>query len=210
MTSLDLAVGADPRWVPLLLDPEGPVDAWAERAADAVLELRLDGPLAGDRSAAEAADERGRVTALLAGLSRRLAGPDVAPELRPAAAWALAPEEVFLPLTVAVLRVQPLGTDDDVDAAVGSLVGTAEQRYGNVDVTGLDTPSGPAFRVSWRPVLDAQDRSLVDEQQAVLWLLPSDGVLVVLSAWWTDLVQAGRWTQALDDLARLVEVRVVA
>lgn len=207
MSELDLAVGVDGRWVPLLLDPEPDVDAWAAATAAQVLDLRVGLPAdAGEPHA----DECDRVASLLAGLSRRaMAGALVAEGTLTAAAWALAPEAVFTPLAVATLRAQvlPAGADDEV--AVAAVVGPDAPRHGHVEVEPLDTPSGPALRVTSRPVSPSGDASRVDEQQAVLWRRPEDELLLVLSTWWTDLVQAGRWSSALDDLARLVHARVV-
>lgn len=211
MSELDLAVGVDGRWVPLLLDPEADVDAWAIATAAQVLDLRAGLPADAGAGAGEpAADECDRVASLLAGLSRRVtAGALEAEGTLTAAAWALAPEAVFTPLAVATLRAQvlPPGADDEVAVAV--VVGLDAPRHGDVEVEPLDTPSGPALRVTSRPVSPSGDASRVDEQQAVLWPWPDDELLLVLSTWWTDLVQAGRWSSALDDLARLVDARVV-
>ena len=209
MSELDVAVGVDGRWVPLLLDPDADVDAWAAATAAQVLEVRTGLPAdagAGDPPA----DEVDRVASLLAGLSRRTTAGALAVEgTLTAGAWAFAPEGVFTPLAVATLRAHLLPAGADDEAAVAVVVDGDAPRHGDVEVEPLDTPSGHALRVTSRPVSPSGEASRVDEQQAVLWPWPQDEVLLVLSTWWTDLVQAGRWSGALDDLARLVDVRVV-
>lgn len=204
MSELDVAVGADARWVPLPTGADQDLDAWAGATAVETFALRhvTDPP----------ADAVEQVTATLAGLARRIRRQDTEGEpgaLIGAGAWVFAPEEQFHPLAVATLRVQAIDPSSTADDAVALLVDPDAERHGPVEVHDLVTPSGPAVRVTWRPVLREADDVRVEEQQAVLWSWPRHGLLLALSVWWTDLVAAGRWSDALDDLAGLVQATVV-
>ncbi len=191
MNDLVLDVAADPRWVPLAL--EGDVDAESEALAAEVLRIR-------DDVTTDPAD----VTALLAGLARQvraLAAED--PESPVAGAFALLPEAEPVSLGVALLRVAAgTGSLDDVAAA---LVAPPDERCVEPAVEGVSTPLGEAVRVTQRLV--AADDT-VRAWLGYAWPLPDGDVTLVLSVSFLDLVEAARWADAFDDLARGVNAWV--
>lgn len=190
MSELVVEVGGDGRWAPLAL--AGDVDA--ESAATAAELLRIRGEEDPDPERLD------QVTALLAGLARHMAQSDDE-EFPLVVALALVPEQDPVPLGVATLRM----TDavDSLDDAVDELVAPPEERYDDPVVDRLETPLGPAIRIAQRLV---DDQSAVNEWVGYAWYLADAERLLVLSATFADLVEAGRWTEAFDDLARLVKV----
>ena len=190
MTEQTIAIGADPRWVPLSLD--GEVDADAEATAREVLRIRgEDSPVT---------DRLEHVTALLAGLAHRArAAADEDDAL--AAAFAFMPEQEPVPLAIATLRVT--ASADSLDTAVDLVVAPPEERYDDPVVEPVSTPLGSAARVGQRLV--AGD-GRVSEWLGYVWHLPAVDRTVVLSTTFFDLVEAARWGDAFDDLARVIEL----
>jgi hypothetical protein len=118
-------------------------------------------------------------------------------------AWSLLPGPGILqPGPVALLRGLPLvadATDDDVIAAV---VDASAERYGDVDVDRLETASGPAWTVRWRPVFRGEDGDrLVHEQHAVLWPDRAHEMVLALSVHVLDLVEGATVVDPLHELA---------
>jgi hypothetical protein len=195
---LDVEVAGHPLWLPLPL--QGDVDVEAARE------------IAGLVDPADA-ERREVAAALLAGHARqvRAAALQAAEQgVETLLAWGLLPAPgVLEPGATALLRAHafdPPATDDDLVKAV---VDTNAERHGDVDVDELDTASGRALSVRWRPVVIEDGERLVEEQRAVLWFLPDDGVLVVLSLYVLDLVEGGRAAGPLHELAAGVRLSTV-
>jgi hypothetical protein len=192
VSALQISVPGHTRWLPLPL--EGDVDAQATASA-----RELTGQAAGERLE--------QVTALIAGTARVVARQAARAEdegVPTFLAWALLPAPGVLQRgPVALLRSLPLppaATDDDVLATVVSL---DDERHGDVDVDRLDTASGPALAVRWRPVIRSEDGSrLVHEQRAVLWPDRDRDIALCLSLYVIDLVEGASAAEPLLDLAR--------
>lgn len=193
MSGLQISVPGHARWLPLPL--EGDVDLQATAAA-----RDLTGQPDGERVE--------DLAAVIAGTARAVQRQAQVVERDEGVptflAWSLLPGPGILqPGPVALLRglyLPPGATDDDV---VATVVVPGAERHGEVDVDRLDTASGPAWSVRWRPVVRDDDRTrLVHEQRAVLWPDVEREVVLCLSLYVTDLVEGSGAAEPLTELAR--------
>lgn len=195
---LSLTAPAHPRW--LLLPLEGDVDESAEDHVDAMI-----GGIA-------TADFRDETVAMVAGLSRivRRQAEELAKEqVLTYSAWMLMPAPgVLLPGPVATLRLRQLSPSDSDDDMIGAAGDLSADRYGAVDVDVLETTSGRALSVRYRPVHDVGDERVVNEHRLVLWPRRSDGMTLELSLYVTDLVEGGLAAEPLLELAHSIEWHV--
>lgn len=201
MDELVLDVVADSRWVPVLVGPGDDVDDWAIEIATEALRIRGFAPPPSARLAEAAA--------VLAGIARNvhLSAQD-APIV---GAWSLMPGPEVLPETLATLR--PLVPDDGVasrSAMVDALVAGPEDRYGDPQLEELDTPTGVATRMVQRLLTPGQGDGQQDVEEAVayIWWLADAEMALVLSTYFLDLVEGGRWRPECDDLARSIKATV--
>ncbi len=192
MNGLRISVPGHGRWLPLPL--EGDVDALAAAAAR-------------DLTAQQSGDEVDDVTAIVAGTTRMVLRHVRAAEdegISTFLAWSLLPGPgVLQPGPAALLRGLPLPVDASDDDVVATVVPPDAERYGAVDVDQLETASGRAWTVRWRPVLrDESGSRLVHEQRAVLWPDREHGMVLCLSVYVLDLVEGATVAQPLHELAR--------
>ena len=194
MSGLEISVPGHGRWLPLPL--EGDIDVQASRSASA-----LTRQASGDRME--------DVAALIAGSARtvlrqadRLAQDGIVTAL----AWSLLPAPgVLRPGPVALLRLFPLSPTASDDDVLTTVVDLSADRHGDVDVDRLDTASGPALTVRWRPAVRGEDGiRVVHEQRAVLWPDREHEVVLVLSLYVVDLVDGASAGEPLRELASAV------
>lgn len=188
--SLQIDVPGHPRWLALPLT--GDVDAEAQAYAERL----FDGPVEPDVLAATVA-----VVAGTARVARRSAedGPPTA------MAWTLLPERgPVAPGPLALLRYLPFratGSDDDL---VELLLDPAEEVWGPVEVDDLETASGRALALRFRPVVVRGGVREVHELRAALWPGRDQGLAVVLSSYVVDLLLGAQVAEPFDELARSV------
>jgi hypothetical protein len=195
VSGLEISARGHARWLPLPL--EGDVDAQATAAAC-------------DLTAQQAGERVDHVAALIAGTARvvrRQADEMLRDGIPTFLAWSLLPGPgVLEPGPVALLRGFPLAADATDDEVVTTVVDPAAERHGDIDVDRMDTASGQALTVRWRPVVRAEDGTrLVHEQRAVLWPDRSKEALLVLSLYAVDLVEGGSAAEPLTELATTVQ-----
>ncbi|SDF21907.1 hypothetical protein SAMN05660662_1393 [Blastococcus aurantiacus] len=194
MSGLQISVPGHGRWLPLPL--EGDIDAQASAAASA-----LTRQASGDRME--------DVAALIAGSARtvlRQAGRLAQDGIVTALAWSLLPAPgVLQPGPVALLRLFPLAPTASDDDVLTTVVDVSADRHGDIDVDRLDTASGPALTVRWRPAVRGEDGiRMVHEQRAVLWPDREHEVVLVLSLYVVDLVDGASAGEPLQELATAV------
>lgn len=179
-------VGLD-RWVPLRLDAD--LDTYAEELAREWpqtpgiedLAAGLCGLLRNMLSGQEEVEDDGVV--LLA-------------------AWVFSASSTELdPLTVANLRAVPLEPHDATPETYAAGLYDGEELYEPATTVQLDTASGPAWAVRFRPVLRIEGEREVHEQNVVFWLRPEQGFAAVISAYCADLLLARDVPVALGQLA---------
>jgi hypothetical protein len=200
MDELVLNVGADSRWVPVLVGPDDDVDAWAADIAAEVLRIR------GHESPPQAVLEQ--ATAVLAGIARSIQGS--VEDYPVVGAWSLMPGPAVYPETLATLRpLFPEGVASR-QALVDELVAAPEERYGDPALDDIETPTGIATRIVQRLLMpgDEPGQQIVGETVAYVWWLEQAGTGLVLSTYFLDLVEGGRWRSDCDDLARLIDASI--
>lgn len=195
MSGLQISVRGHGQWLPLPL--EGDVDAAALTAAR-------------DLTAQQTGEQVDHVAALIAGTARAVGRQAEAMEREGVPtflAWSLLPGPgVLQPGPVALLRGFPLAGDATDDDVVGTVVDLAAERHGEVDVDRIDTASGPAVTVRWRPVVREEDGThVVHEQRAVLWPDRSEEAVLVLSLYVVDLIDGAAAAEPLSELAASVQ-----
>jgi hypothetical protein len=187
----DIVVAAHPSWVALPLDRSADV-------LEAELRERLDG--LGDRRQIDEA------VVLLSEVARQLAAPPA--EDLPAlnvSAWVLLADPAGLDLRAfATLRVVTIGPDTTAEDAVNLVLAEAEVFQEPV-VERLETRSGDAIGLRYRPMVDNVGRSEVHQVSAVLWPRPERELLYVLSNYCEDLVEAAEIADRLDELGAGIE-----
>lgn len=191
MSGLQISVPGHGRWLPLPL--EGDVDVEALTAARAL-------------TAQGTGDRVEDVAAMIAGHARtvRRQAERMAVEGIPTfLAWMLLPGPGALqPGPVALLRGFPLAATASDDDVLITVVDTGAERHGEIDVDRLDTASGPALAVRWRPVVrDGDGQRVVHEQRAVLWPDRHNEVVLVLSLYVVDLFDGAAAAEPLSELA---------
>ena len=193
MSGLQISVPGHVRWLPLPL--EGDIDLQATAAA-----RELTGAAGGDRVENLAAVIAGTARAVL----RRTQALEQEEGIPTFLAWSLLPGPGILqPGPVALLRGLSLPPSASGDDVVASVVTPGAERYGEVDVDRLDTASGPAWTVRWRPVVHGDDGTRqVHEQRAVLWPDEEREVVLCLSLYVVDLVDGSAAAEPLEELAR--------
>jgi hypothetical protein len=190
------APGLD-RWLPV--PTREPVDVQAEQGVRA---------LVGDVASQDFLEE---TVAMVAGAARIVGRESEAlgPYVLTYGAWMLLPAPgLLLPGPVATLRLRPLdgsASDDDAVEACADLRGP---RHGPVDVDVLDTASGRALTVRYRPVVEDDDGRAVHEHRLVLWRNRPTGMLLELSLYVVDLVEGGAAEEPLFELARGIRWQV--
>lgn len=194
MSGLQISIPGHGRWLPLPL--EGDVDAQALAAARALTQQS-----SGDRVE--------DVAALIAGSARtvqRRAERLALDGILTALAWSLLPAPgVLQPGPVALLRLFPLAPTAGDDDVLTTVVDLSADRHGDIDVDRLDTASGPALTVRWRPAVRGEDGiRQVHEQRAVLWPDREHEVVLVLSIYVVDLVDGASAGEPLQELATTV------
>ena len=183
-----------PRW--LLLPLEGDVDVAATRVVE---------DLIGDIASRDFVED---TIAMVAGAARtvrqqsdELRDQDV---LTYAALMLLPAPGLLLPGPVATLRIRPMSPADTDDDALALCADLDADRHGQVDVEVLATPSGRALSVRFRPVVELEDGRVVNEHRLVLWPRREVGMLLELSLYSVDLVDAGAAAEPLQELAESI------
>lgn len=117
------------------------------------------------------------------------------------AAWLLTREPTRLDVrAVAVLRASAVPVGTPVDVLVAGVVGD-EPHHGEPWVEELETWSGEAHRVRYRPVVHRAGGDEVHQVNVVLWSRPDDGVVFLLSCHVDSLLEANQVGDQLDELA---------
>lgn len=176
----------DPRWHELPLT--GDVQAWADQAARG----------AWDRSGREPSQAQlSSFGAALASLC------DYVRTVEPALAFVFCPEPWAGPTTVAMVTAAALAPGDERESVLALLAVPDERLAEPQQVDDLETAAGGALRVRQRRVQeDEQGRRAVTEHLFYAWADPEQGLVLVATTSFPDLVEAGRWAGAVDDLAR--------
>lgn len=190
MNGLQINVPGHGRWVQLPLEDD--IDARAEASARA---------LTATHPALTA-----EVTAMISGTARVVirSVEQAAREGIPTfLAWSLLPTPGYLQLgPVAILRGVPLAVDATDDDVIRTVVDFDAERHGGVDVDQLETASGRAWTVRWRPVVRAADGTrTVHEQRAVLWPDRENQMVLQLSLYVADLLDGAGAAEPLAELA---------
>jgi hypothetical protein len=123
----------------------------------------------------------------------------------PALAFVFIPEPWSGPTALVLVNVAPLPSGDgDSRAAVLALLAVPDESLAEPqDIDDLDTAAGPAVRVRQRRVsADDEGRRVVNEFLLYAWPDPEQGLAIVASTNFPDLVEGGRWAGSVDDLAR--------
>jgi hypothetical protein len=176
----------DPRWHEMPM--AGDVDAWADQASRAAWDVS-------GREPSEAALRTfGEHLASLCEWTRTIGIP---------LAFVFTPEPWAGPTTVVMLLVETLPGDGTRDE-LATLFAVPEAALAEPqEVDDLDTDAGPAVRVRQRRVtVDDEGRRVVTEHLQYAWPDRAQGVAMVAVTSFGDLVAAGRWAGAIDDLAR--------
>jgi hypothetical protein len=176
----------DPRWheLPLEGDPQG----WADAAARTAWDVSGRQP-----SEAQLRSFGGGLASLC----------ELVRTAEPALAFVFTPEPWAGPTTVVVLTAAPMPSSGSRADVLALLELPGEELAEPQDVDELDTDAGPAVRVRKRVVqVDGTGRRAVLEQLLYAWPDPVQGLVLVFSTSFPDLVEAGRWAGAVDDLAR--------
>ncbi|HEU0103145.1 MAG TPA: hypothetical protein VFR07_12580 [Mycobacteriales bacterium] len=188
--NLDFDVPGHPRWLALPL--EGDADEQARAYVQQVYDPDVD------------QEVLAQTVAVVAGMSRlvRRSAEDGPPT---AAAWTLLPPSgEAAPGPLALLRYLPLpenGTDDD---AIELLLDPADEHWGPIDVADLETASGRALSLRFRPVVVRDGDRQVHELRAVLWPRPAAGLALVLSVYVVDLLAGAEVGGPLEELGASV------
>jgi hypothetical protein len=69
------------------------------------------------------------------------------------------------------------------------------------EITEISTGAGPCRRIRQRYVTGEGPERPLGERLGYVWILPRWDAVVIMTTAFTDLLEAGRWLSALDDLA---------
>lgn len=186
MTDLEI-VGLS-RWMPL--DLGEPADTYAARLAQdyprtphaELVAAGVAGMAATFRGAAEEAERSGSSVLV--------------------AAWIfLHSDEDLRPIAHATLQGVRVPVADLHADGVVELLLEDEDVYGEPEVRPIDTASGPATFLRYRPVLQVDGEREVHERAVAFWLRPDAEMAVLLTAYTTDLVGGAEVADALEQLA---------
>jgi hypothetical protein len=179
----------DPRWHEIPLS--GDVQPWADAAAR------------------RAWDFSGRAVgqAKLASFATALASLcELARGVLPALAFVFTPEPWSGATALFLLTAAPFPSGDAADsrADVLALLSLPDERLAEPqDVDELQTAAGPALRVRKRLVhTDEAGLSAVIDELNYAWPDPVQGLVLIATTSFADPLEMGRWTGAVDDLAR--------
>jgi hypothetical protein len=179
----------DPRWHEIPLD--GDPQSWAESAARRAWDI--SGRAVGQAKLASFA----AALASLCGLARAA---------QPALALVFTPEPWSGATALFLLTAAPFPSGDAPDsrADVLALLSIPDERLAQPDdVDDLETAAGPALRVRKSLVrTDPAGLPAVVEQLNYAWPDPAQGLILIGTTSFADPVEMGRWTGAVDDLAR--------
>ncbi len=187
-----LAVDYDARWV--AVDLGGDLGDWARRTAIEVLSG------AGGQSGRW--DQR-RVTGLLEGagaLARQGRDASIALLLYPNLGEGVKAVVRFCPVDLAGQEAE------DAWAQLLDTLAPALPGQEPPEVTEIASRAGPCRRIRQRHATGEGSERSVGERLGYLWALPEYGAGVVMTTAFTDLLEAGRWRPALDELAAAVEL----
>jgi hypothetical protein len=187
---------------------DGSIDAaghenWVPLPLDMPLE-RLQADLVERYAEAMSRDELETNVAAVVGVARTLAASPSWEETGVAtcAAWEWVRDpRTFVPAATAVLRATVVDPGRTVDDCIALVVGDTPLQGGPV-VTEVETASGTAYAVRFRPVVrgDGGDDE-VHQVVAVLWPRLEARVLFVLTTYTTDLVEGADLGDSLEELA---------
>jgi len=179
----------DPRWHELPLD--GDVQPWADAAARRAWEFS-------GREVGQA-----KLTSFAAALASVC---ELARSTLPALAFVFTPEPWSGATALFLLTAAPFPSGDAVDSRdeVLALLSVPDDRLAEPqEVDELETAAGPALRVRKRLVhTDNAGLSSVVDQLNYAWPDPVQGLVLIASTSFSDPLEMGRWTEAVDDLAR--------
>jgi hypothetical protein len=117
------------------------------------------------------------------------------------AAWLLVPDPARFEIrAVAVLRAVAVEPGTSVDDLVRDVIGEDPQ-HGEPLVETIETWSGEALQVRYRPVVDVDGERHVHQINTVLWDRTSQQVAFLLSCYVDNLVEGDDIGDLLDELA---------
>lgn len=189
--SQEILAAGHPLWIPL------PLDCSAE-----VLEAELT-----ERFAGRASDEQVTfVVGLLTQLAERLSQPpaDGVPAVN-MAAWVLLADPDGIGLRAfATLRAAALASDATREDCI-EIARAGIPVFQEPVVEDMETRSGTAIALRYRPMVEADGTTEVHQVSAVLWPRPEHNVLYLLSNYCEDLVEAAEIADLLDELGAGIE-----
>jgi len=190
-----LSAPAHPRWLALPL--EGDVD----RAAA----VHVEALIGGEASTAFIAETTAMV-AELSGIVRRQAEAFRRGDVLTQFAWMLMPApNLLLPGPIATLYVRWPPPDASQDDSIAAACDLNIEREGEVDLSFLETASGPALHVRYHPVLQIDGERVVAEHRVVLWPRYDDSMTLELSSFSLATGQGEQRGDPLLERARSIE-----
>ena len=176
-------------WVPLPLDAD-PTETVAS------LRRRFDGTAPESELEANLSVAQGTVTTLQAQAHGAFDQGIIT-----CAAWVLTadPDRIDIRAT-AVLRASVVEPGSTVDDCIRVVLGEQPQ-HGSPTVEPMETLSGDAWSIRYRPVVRVGAEDQVHQINTVLWTRLDDSIVFVMSAYADDLLQANEIGDRLDELA---------
>ena len=137
----------------------------------------------------------------LVAVSRRLVEDEPTDGSMNLAGWALVAHPDGLEVRAfATLRVVPLEPSADLAAAVDRLL-DGQELFQPPQAGTVETRSGPAATVRFRPIVEEDGQTEVHQVSAVLWARPARLALFLLSTYALDLREAEDAGDLLEELA---------
>jgi len=190
-----LSAPAHPRWLalPLVGDVDGAAAAHVESL------------IGGEASPAFIAATTAMVVEC-SGIVRRQAEAFRRGDVLTQFAWMLLPEpNLLLAGPIATLYARWLPPTDSQDDSIAAACDLHVEREGEVVLSFLETASGPALHVRYRPVLPIGGERVVAEHRVVLWPRHDDYMTLELSFFSLATGQDERRGDPLFELARSIE-----